>query len=314
MITLATKVREEEQEWKETDRQIEYVPWSGDFGHLLVCRKRLNGMRETIGHIYTEIYGDEYRYVSTNKSGREIFPDAGDFATIDLQFERYARTLARIERGEHFEPDYHQLYLKTNNKMKTQPTNSERPKKFNQLVFVEYEKPTKDGHFITILDSYKNTIGKIHKSYNAETKKYEYTAFDHAGTPVGTSEKLWELKGDFVKNREVLLEQAHQRRIDGSERALQPTEQNAQLGTSDSRKKETEKVRESKKSPEQKQEKSERSTATKSNAKVADKGNDATPKPMPEIEDEDIGDMSTREQELDDIRDDKGRDEQSFER
>jgi len=93
-----------------------------------------------------------------------------------------------------------------------------KTKKENQLIFVEYEKPTKEGHLITVVDSYHNTIGRIHRSYNEQSKKYEFTAYDHAGKPLYLgSEKVWELKNQFTANRGDLLEQAHQRRIESKE-------------------------------------------------------------------------------------------------
>jgi hypothetical protein len=91
-------------------------------------------------------------------------------------------------------------------------------KKDNQLIFVEYEKPTKEGHLITIVDSYHNTIGRIHRSYNDQTKKYEFKAYDHEGKPLYMeSDKVWEIKNQFSENRTEHLEQAHQRRIESKE-------------------------------------------------------------------------------------------------
>ncbi|CAN5355149.1 hypothetical protein BH11BAC1_BH11BAC1_23060 [soil metagenome] len=99
--------------------------------------------------------------------------------------------------------------------MKNQNNTPSKGKKENQIVFIEYEKPTQDGHFITAVDSYHNVLGRIQRSYNPQSRKFDHTAFDHDGKPLFiTSEKVWELKNQFIKNREQLLESAHQRRID----------------------------------------------------------------------------------------------------
>lgn len=97
--------------------------------------------------------------------------------------------------------------------------------KINQLIFVEYEKPTKTGHLITVVDSYHNTIGRIHRSFNEESKRYEYQAVDHTGKPVAEkSEKLWEMKNHFTSNREVLLKEAHERRLESKAQSQEQTQ------------------------------------------------------------------------------------------
>jgi|GEM_PF-6023547 len=102
--------------------------------------------------------------------------------------------------------------------MKNSNNTPSRGKKENQIMFIEYEKPTEEGHFITIVDSYHNTLGRIHRSYNEQSRKYEFTAYDHAGKPLYmTSEKVWELKNQFTDNRTQLLDDAHQRRIESKE-------------------------------------------------------------------------------------------------
>jgi len=102
--------------------------------------------------------------------------------------------------------------------MKNSNNIQSRSKRENQLIFIEYEKPTKEGHLITVVDSYHNTIGRINRSYNEQSKKYEFTAYDHTGKPLYMrSEKVWELKREFSKNRTKLLEDAHQRRLESKE-------------------------------------------------------------------------------------------------
>ena len=97
--------------------------------------------------------------------------------------------------------------------MKTQ-TPQTKKQKDNQFRFIEYERATGEGHFMTITDSYHNVIGRVHKSFNDETKKYEYVAFDHAGNIFSKSDRLWNVKKEYINNREQLLEAAHQRRIE----------------------------------------------------------------------------------------------------
>src|SRR6185369_15935271 len=216
---INTQIQNPKQGFEEKNL-IDYHPIDWDYGSLSVSRLRDDGSRETIGYIYTEVDGEQSRYISVNAKGRIIFPVTTDFNTVTRRFERYARQIA-IDKG----PTYLQLQkdnyslTKNPNQMKTQSqTTEQKPKKINQLIFTEYEKPARDGHFMTIGDSYHNVIGRIHKSYNEETQKYLYTAFNHAGILIGKSEKLWFLKNDFISNRDQLLEQAHQRRIAAKEK------------------------------------------------------------------------------------------------
>lgn len=95
----------------------------------------------------------------------------------------------------------------------TNQTPEQKQKKVNQLIFVEYEKPTQDGHIVTVVDSYRNVIARVHRSFNEQTKKYEFTAYDHAGKEMSKGEQLWQIKKDLSSQREKLLEDAHQRRI-----------------------------------------------------------------------------------------------------
>lgn len=93
-------------------------------------------------------------------------------------------------------------------------TQNNKPKKENQFVFVEYEKANEQGHKITIMDLYRNVIGRIHQSYNKELEKYEFTAYDHAGKEMFKDDQVWKIKKEFSNQREKLLEDAHQRRIE----------------------------------------------------------------------------------------------------
>ena len=131
--------------------------------------------------------------------------------------------------------------------METNKTSKQKIQKQNQLVFIEYEKPSDNGHFMTVMDSYRNVIGRINKNYNEQTKKYEYTAFDHAGKSFSKGEKLWEVKGEFISNRKELLENAHQRRIASKENskdeAVEKTQKAEKVDKTVERKNEIKKVR-----------------------------------------------------------------------
>jgi len=227
MATKTTSSLQYPNQKFEEENLVDYYPVNWDYGHLGVKITLQNGKRETIGYVYTEVDGEQSRYISTNAKGREIFPPTSDFNTVTRRFERYARQIA-IDKG----PTYSQLeknnysLTKNLNPMKTQSqTTEQKPKKVNQLIFTEYEKPAGDGHFITVGDSYHNVIGRIHKSYNEELRKYEYLAYDHAGNSMGKNDKLWQLKNEFVNNRDQLLEQAHQRRIAAKEKTKETPEQ-----------------------------------------------------------------------------------------
>lgn len=135
--------------------------------------------------------------------------------------------------------------------MKNSNNNQSKGKKDNQLIFVEYEKPTKEGHLITVVDSYHNTLGRIHRSYNGQTKKFDFTAFDHAGKPLYmSSDKVWELKNEFTKNREVLLKEAHERRVEAKAQRMERTE-DASKSEKQSSSKSNEKTMESAKQPQE---------------------------------------------------------------
>ena len=93
-------------------------------------------------------------------------------------------------------------------------TQNNKQKKENQIIFIEYEKPNEKGHLVTVMDSYRNIIGRIHRSYDKESKKYEFTAYNYAGKELFKNETLWKLKKEFTDQREKFLEAAHQRRIE----------------------------------------------------------------------------------------------------
>lgn len=68
-----------------------------------------------------------------------------------------------------------------------------------RVAFIEYETPSKDGHFMTIINLNRRVIGRIKKTYLKGEGKYIYSSFDREGKPVfGPSTKLWELKKKFI--------------------------------------------------------------------------------------------------------------------
>jgi hypothetical protein len=209
------------------EKTVDFRISHSDSGHIIVSRFLADGSKEVIGHVYTEIDGDEIKYYCTNRRGREIFPPTTDFNKVDKRYQRYAHVLTLQERTKQLNRKpliINNLNLKNSNTMTTPNNNPEqKSKKFNQLIFVEYEKAAGDGHLVTVMDSYRNVIGRIHRSYDNETKKYEYAAYDHAGAPMFQNDKLWQAKNEFVNNREQLLEQAHQRRIESKGKAKEDT-------------------------------------------------------------------------------------------
>lgn len=133
-------------------------------------------------------------------------------------------------------------------------TQNNKTKKENQIVFIEYEKPNAKGHIITVMDSYRNIIGRIHRSYNQELKKYEFTAYNYAGKELFKNETLWKLKKEFTDQREKFLEAAHQRRIESKNKKAsvqqevksEKPEEKKEQTKQEERKKEMETLREEK--------------------------------------------------------------------
>lgn len=264
---------------KEKQKLLDFQFSTTDSGHIIVNRYGAFEKSEIIGHVYVQREGDEVVYYSTNKKGREIFAPTTDFNVVEQKFTRYARLLS-LQRVNNDYRKFINLYNSNTlnqNVMNTQQKNqnSQMPKKENQLRFLEYEKPTKEGHMMTIVDSYRNVLGRVHKTYNEQTKKYEYAAFDHSGKPFARGEKIWDVKNAFVKDKAILLENAHQRRIASKEKSNELSN-----------------LRESKAGRE------------KSNDKEVPAKTEPTSRDNTELQDEQNS-FSEREQELDDIRNDR---------
>ncbi|MCI0618221.1 hypothetical protein L0244_35030, partial [bacterium] len=248
--------------------------------------------------------------VATNREGREIHPPTNNIISIELEFERYARLLARQDKAEENQKQLNtinNLTIKNQNQMKTQKQNPQfKKQKENQLRFIEYEKPTGDGHLITISDSYHNVLGRIHRTYNDQTKKYEYVAFDHAGNVMAQSEKVWEVKNVYVNNRAQLLEAAHQRRIESKQQArtVAPEKTQAkQPAKTQERKTEMENLRQGKTGRSMQSEKSVAETVTKTDDRTESKADSRANDGDNSYTDDSQSWQEEREQELEDLRD-----------
>lgn len=187
-----------------------------DRSHFIVYFQWPDGIKEEIGHLYMQEGDTEAIYYSMNKNGEELIPPTADFNEVEVQFDAYAKLLMTEKALKKINNNSLQNNLTLNklNQMKNSNQNPTNSKKVNQIIFVEYQHPTQEGHIITVTDSYRNTIGKILRSYNQESKKYEYVALDHSGKQMmEKNEKLWEIKSMYTGFSKELLEEAHQRRI-----------------------------------------------------------------------------------------------------
>src|ERR1041384_4181438 len=282
------------------DRIIDFYPTPADSTHFIVSRI-LEDRLEKIGDVYVEFEGDEFKYISTNGKGKQLFPPTTDFNLVEINFERYARLLDLQKlRKNHNQSKIlnHNINIKNKQTMNTQSKNtSEKNQKQNQLRFIEYEKPTGDGHFITVGDAYHNVLGRLHKSYNEETKNFEYVAFDHAGNIIAASNRLLDVKNEFIKNRETLLEQAHQRRIASKEKSKSVQEEKSQkieqVNKTDERKNELEKLRNG------------NTGIVRQNEKSQEKSNNNTRGENNNVVDNSWNQEDEHEEELDDIRNGK---------
>jgi hypothetical protein len=297
-----------ERDWTQIfkeEKPIDFYRSRTDSGHYIVHHFLDDGTKETIGHVYIEIDGDYLKYISTNSRGREIFPPTYDFNEVDRRFTRYAHLRDLQLKAMNKIPVVNKSQLKNPNTMNNPKSNSEqKPKKENQLIFIEYEKVKGDGHNITVVDSYHNVIGRGYKLYNDMTKEYEYHAYDHAGDFMFRTRKPWELKKEFISNRTVLLEEAHQRRIAAKEQSRQNRENDKEekpMTKADERKRETEKLRQDKSG--KGKDKALEKVDTKSNDKSIGKDDGRTNARENEPVNEEQSRQDEREQELDDLRD-----------
>lgn len=89
-----------------------------------------------------------------------------------------------------------------------------RKTKVNQLIFVEYEKPKDNGHKYTVVDSYKNLIGRVYEKYDEPSGKMEYIVCDYENNLLFRADNMERVKEEFFARKEFLLEQAYQRRLE----------------------------------------------------------------------------------------------------
>ena len=281
-MELPTRLLLNRKQKLEREGQIIYQRNGWDYGYHTVRMYRFDGKKEIIGYVRTISLNDELWYVSTNRKGKQLFTRTTDFNKLNKQFERYADRLSSFRRAhEYYQSNY--SLIKNPNTMHTQST-TPKQKKVNQLIFVEYEKIAGDGHFITVVDSYRNVIGRIHKNYNDQLSKYEYAVFDHNGNLITQGDKIWELKKEFTNNREQLLEDAHQRRIASKQKEKQTPAVATPAVNTEERKQETATLRQGKKSQEQRINKSQKEKNARPDR------------------------QTKREEELKDMRDDKSND------
>ena len=226
---------------------IDYHPYLMDYGRLIVRLNLPDHTHRKIGEVVTEINGEETKYISLDTKGRELFTATSDFNTVNEQFEKYARVIVAQEispeKHQTIENNYQSPLTKSNLMKPNSQSPEQKQKKVNQLFFIESEKPSPEGHFINIKDSYGNEIGNIFKLYSDPINKYEYIAFDHEGNLMSKNEKLWSLKKEFTDNSELLREQARQRRIAIKEKAMQPQEPVQRLTDKEKRKHEIQNLR-----------------------------------------------------------------------
>jgi hypothetical protein len=102
--------------------------------------------------------------------------------------------------------------METNNNPQSEKTN--KKKRINQVLFLEYETPTDTGHKLTVLDSYRNILGRIFEKYDEEAIEFECTFIDADGNEWFKTKNLPELKDMIIKNKKVMLERAYERRLE----------------------------------------------------------------------------------------------------
>lgn len=108
----------------------------------------------------------------------------------------------------------------TDNRQDNVPANQQKEqnvgkkKRINQLVFIEYENSKPNGHLITVQDSYRNVLGRIHEQYDEQQDKFIYTFIDYEGSERFIKDDLGKLKQEISENKTPMMEQAHKRRID----------------------------------------------------------------------------------------------------
>ena len=87
----------------------------------------------------------------------------------------------------------------------------------NQVLFVEMSEVDKENPVaMQFIDMYRNRLGTVLRSYDKESKRFLYTALDHKGKPMFDKpfSNRGFLKQAVLKQKEQLLKDAHQRRLE----------------------------------------------------------------------------------------------------
>lgn len=87
-------------------------------------------------------------------------------------------------------------------------TNPSEKTKRNQIIFIEYSKVSENQHFITIVDSYRNILGRVFKDNNSKCELR-----DHTGRTKLKGTTLQKIKNLYLKHEEEILANAHKRRL-----------------------------------------------------------------------------------------------------
>lgn len=89
----------------------------------------------------------------------------------------------------------------------------QKKQRLNQAIFIRYEMPRPDGHIETVMDSYRNVLGRIYEHYDMETGKYEFTFKNQEGETLFKNEDPMRLREEIISNKTPMMQMAHEKRI-----------------------------------------------------------------------------------------------------
>jgi len=126
-------------------------------------------------------------------------------------------------------------------------TQKQSPKgRKNQIILIEYEKQAKDGHIVTIVDSYRNILGRVYRLFDKEANKIQYKVVDHLGNPMFDKPFMYqsEIKIALINKKDILLRAAHQRRKEAKKEQSQqkPIKEQSKQQLEEQRQKELETI------------------------------------------------------------------------
>lgn len=135
----------------------------------------------------------------------------------DIFNQHYDIEYERIEKQ--FQINLYNKPQKSKVMKKERKTKSQKKGRKRQLIFIEYTEVDKGQHYMTVVDSYRNIIGRGYKTFDVETGKFEHIVLDHEGKLMfeKSYQAEWKMKHALVENKEQLLKDAHQRRLDSKE-------------------------------------------------------------------------------------------------